>query len=280
VNVSKPCALTILEMASTSCNSNTPSNATSAPVIMDKRRQVELSKFLSHLLRHSAHKQGLAISSDGFAAIADILALDRSKRRNFTKDEIIFSVHHCAKQRFALKEINDTLFIRANQGHSMPDIDVEMRRLTLENCASILTLDARGALAVHGSYMGNWPKIVASGGLSRMTRQHIHLAKGLAGDAGVVTGMRANCNLLIYVDVARALSAGIAFFESQNGAILTPGLGDSGILPLRYVSRAVNLKSGKDIDLAQINAHISHSNEEATENTKEEMPQIDNLDPY
>ncbi len=41
--------------------------------------------------------------------------------------------------------------------------------------------------AVHGSYMKNWPSI-HSQGISRMNRTHIHLAPGLPGEGGVISG--------------------------------------------------------------------------------------------
>lgn len=49
------------------------------------------------------------------------------------------------------------------------------------------------AEAVHGSYLHNWSSIKQQG-LSRMNRTHIHLAPGLPGEDGVVSG-----NLLLLV---------------------------------------------------------------------------------
>lgn len=43
------------------------------------------------------------------------------------------------------------------------------------------------AEAVHGSYFRNWSSIQQQG-LSRMNRTHIHLAPGLPGEDGVISG--------------------------------------------------------------------------------------------
>ena len=64
--------------------------------------------------------------------------------------------------------------IRANQGHSLP-----IASAALLSPVTALTLPAlipEGSAIVHGSYLPVWPLILASGGLSRMTRSHIHFA--------------------------------------------------------------------------------------------------------
>jgi 2'-phosphotransferase len=63
-----------------------------------------------------------------------------------------------------------------------------------------------------------------------MSRKHIHFAKSL--DA--VSGKRSDCNLLVYVDMAKAMDDGIVFYESSNGVILTEGI--DGILDPKYLS--------------------------------------------
>jgi hypothetical protein len=62
----------------------------------------------------------------------------------------------------------------------------------------------------------------AKQGLSRMNRQHIHLAQGLGQD-GVISGMRASSRILIYINLAAAMRKDIKFYLSRNGVILTPG---------------------------------------------------------
>ena len=42
-------------------------------------------------------------------------------------------------------------------------------------------------------------------GLSKMNRTHIHFASGLPQDQQVLSGMRGDCEVYIYIDLAKAL---------------------------------------------------------------------------
>lgn len=59
-------------------------------------------------------------------------------------------------------------------------------------------------------------------GLSRMNRNHIHLAQGVPGDA-VISGMRNSAQVLIYINLPLALASGLKFFISANGVVLCEG---------------------------------------------------------
>ncbi|XP_075902791.1 tRNA 2'-phosphotransferase 1 isoform X2 [Nelusetta ayraudi] len=96
------------------------------------------------------------------------------------------------------------------------------------------------AEAVHGSYFCNW-SCIQQQGLSRMKRTHIHLAPGLPGEDGVISGMRKDCDLAVYVDIPKALADGIKFFWSENGVLLTEGNTEGMLLP-KYFSRALRLR--------------------------------------
>ena len=65
-----------------------------------------------------------------------------------------------------------------------------------------------------------------------MNRNHIHLATGVSEDSKVVSGMRSNCNILIYIDMELAMKDGIKFFKSKNNVVLTEGI--NGILSTKY----------------------------------------------
>jgi 2'-phosphotransferase len=103
---------------------------------------------------------------------------------------------------------------------------------------------------------------LATQGLSKMTRQHIHLAQGVAGDGAIsgttginylqsrkckcsritlssrviILGMRKSSQILIYVDIESALRAGLKFYLSQNGVVLTPG-DERGMLGPEFFSK-------------------------------------------
>ena len=85
--------------------------------------QVQLSKYLSFVLRHGAQKEGIAIRPDGFCFVKDIL--DKPKAKKFTLDHIKQVVEDNDKKRFELTEIEGVLMIRAVQGHSIQVVKTE-----------------------------------------------------------------------------------------------------------------------------------------------------------
>ena len=97
-----------------------------------------------------------------------------------------------------------------------------------------------------------------------MSRNHIHIAQGLAGDTVISgalfpspqpqwentdfgTGMRNSADIFIYIDLQKALDAGYKFQLSANGVILTAG-NEKGFLPPEFFSRVERRvgKSGRE----------------------------------
>jgi 2'-phosphotransferase len=96
---------------------------------------------------------------------------------------------------------------------------------------------------IHGTNLGAWNSIAHDPkGLRRMNRNHMHFATGLLGQDGVISGMRQNCTVLIYVDLHKALDAGVEFFKSENGVVLTEGIDGTGCLPKEYFKTVVSNK--------------------------------------
>lgn len=199
--------------------------------------KTRLSKTLSYVLRHGAEKEGLAIRPDGFVPVNDLLANPKFRELSF---EILQSiVQEDNKQRYHLVQdvnqdgIPSDWIIRANQGHSLKSIEVEGRDISSAGEVQ---------MAIHGTNRKAWASIEKQG-LSRMARNHIHIAQGLAGGA-VISGMRNSAEIFIYVDLQKALDAGYKFQLSANGVILTPG-NDEGFLPPEFFSR-VERRVGKN----------------------------------
>ena len=70
-------------------------------------------------------------------------------------------------------------------------------------------------------------------GLSKMKRNHIHFAKSY----DIAAGIRKNAEVFIYIDVHNSILNGIKFYESDNGVILSPGIGDNGIITSKYFKK-------------------------------------------
>ncbi|XP_067374016.1 tRNA 2'-phosphotransferase 1 [Channa argus] len=175
---------------------------------------------------------------DGFLFVDEVLAHPQFQSYSLEDMERIVATND--KQRFKLRSHPEDgrLQIRANQGHSVQVTDLELKPVL----AGSPDCPANG---VHGSYLHNWSSIQQHG-LSRMKRTHIHLASGLPGEDGVVSGMRKDCDLAIFIDVPKALADGIKFFWSENGVLLTTGDAEGKLLP-KYFSQALRMRPTRSI---------------------------------
>lgn len=124
-------------------------------------RDTRISKALSYLLRHNAEKEGLSMQTDGYVNLDEILGHASISRWSSTREDIVRVVANCKKQRFHLKKVllseegkeekeEEIFLIRANQGHSLKNVQVEMTELQvdgpdeklLENCIHGTSYDA------------------------------------------------------------------------------------------------------------------------------------------
>jgi len=145
--------------------------------------------------------------------------------------------------------------IRANQGHSI--------KVEEEGLLEAITLESElPATVVHGTTHRAWPQILSSGGLKKMTRNHVHFASGLpagfeplegandtqseAQKEPVISGMRNTSSVLVFIDMKKALEGGLKFWKSANGVILSEGNGN-GVVPLAYFARVEERKRGVGI---------------------------------
>ncbi|KAG0652174.1 tRNA 2 -phosphotransferase 1 [Hyphodiscus hymeniophilus] len=236
-------------------------------------REVAVSKALSKLLRHAAADAGLALDREGFARVDQVVssscrALDavllRKRKRwrvymmkwprlrslKITFEDIKTTVSDNAKQRFSMKpnpaltsipdlasEEPSDWVIRANQGHS----------IAIESAALLapITLEAGNVpeVVIHGTYFAFYQPILETGGLKKMSRNHIHFSTGLPEDKqGVISGMRNDAEILVYVDIEKSLQdGGMLWWVSENGVVLTEG-DEHGILPTKYWKKVVGRK--------------------------------------
>ncbi|KAL2124129.1 hypothetical protein VTJ04DRAFT_494 [Mycothermus thermophilus] len=227
------------------------------------RREVDLSKALSRLLRHQAANAGIELDKEGYAALDAVLKWGPLRSLAPTFSEIRDVVDNSDKKRFALKPnpaTNPSLdesstdpahwLIRANQGHSIKlESEHLLKPLSLPSPDGAPLPDGAVPIppvVVHGTYFAFWPAIVASGGLKPMSRTHVHFSTGLPEDqeSGVISGMRRDAELVIYVDVERCMrETGMKWWISDNGVVLTEG-GEEGLVPTRYFKEVVGRSQG------------------------------------
>ncbi|KAK7941208.1 uncharacterized protein PG986_013595 [Apiospora aurea] len=168
--------------------------------------------------------------------------------------------------------------IRANQGHS-----IELASEALHASITLEAANVPDVI-VHGTYFAFWPAIVESGGLKKMGRTHVHFGTGLPEDGSptttataassgsgskepqvheavdeaaaapakeerggkpkVISGMRADAEILMFVDVEASLRNGdMKWWLSSNGVVLTEG-DENGCVPLKYFKEVRGRRQG------------------------------------
>ena len=196
---------------------------------------VELSKFMSWFLRHNLENSGITYDPGGWVRVSDLINyynINYSTRNSITIDNIVEVVKNCVKQRFSTRGEGQGMEIRANQGHSVCNIS---------NSWLLTRITEPLPVCVHGTTLEAW-NLIKNTGLSRMSRQHIHMASGIPGDNQVISGMRSTSQVVIYIDMTKAMCDGIPFYMSSNGVILSPGP-----IPIEYFSSVVDRMTGRSI---------------------------------
>lgn len=197
-----------------------------------------LSKSLAWLLRHHVVDKKLTISSDGYVLWNDIVKLQQFNK--YTIEDVKHVVDTNDKKRFSLKEEDGKFYIRANQGHSQQVAD----KIKEDELLTKLTEPLE--LVVHGTtYLAL--KEIQKSGLNKMGRSHIHFAisENFISGNKEQSGIRSNCQVLIYLNMKSAMADGIEFYISENKVVLSSGI--NGLIDKKYFSKIVDRKTGKTV---------------------------------
>lgn len=154
------------------------------------------------------------MDQEGFVKISDILALSRFSK--YTLENVMTIIDKDEKSRYFVKEENGVFYIRANQGHT-----IKLERLHLTPIKSRDELPGE-KLVLHGTYKKAW-QLIKHQGLSKMKRNHVHFTVSTPNSDTIISGVRHNVEVLIYVDIDKAIADGIEFFLSHNNVVLTEG---------------------------------------------------------
>lgn len=73
-------------------------------------------------------------------------------------------------------------------------------------------------------------------------RNHVHFASQIPREGKVISGMRQDCEIAVYLDIDKALLSDMRLFLGSNGVILTPGF--DGVIPVVCLERIVCLSTG------------------------------------
>jgi putative RNA 2'-phosphotransferase len=160
---------------------------------------VDLSKTVSHALRHKPWLYELELDAEGWTPVDALLdALHVKPRfRAATRDDLVAMMAAADKQRFEL----DGDRIRALYGHSIPGRIVKQRA-------------EPPAILLHGTAPASVP-VIREHGLLPMRRQYVHLS---ADDdtARQVGGRRAAKPVILTVRAGEAHAAGVPFWYGNE----------------------------------------------------------------
>lgn len=171
---------------------------------MNEKNIKRISKFLSLLLRHQPETIGLKLDKNGWAMIDELIAKSKRRNMNLSIDVLREVVANNDKKRFSFNE--DETMIRANQGHSLKTIDLELKAIQPPEFL----------------YHGTVPKFISSiksGGLKKMSRQHVHLSQDL--QTATKVGSRRGVPIILTVRSGEMNTKGFEFYQSKNGVWLT-----------------------------------------------------------
>jgi putative RNA 2'-phosphotransferase len=151
----------------------------------DKKR---ISKFLSLILRHKPELIALELDENGWASVDDILS-NKKQKVDFQQLKEVVETNDKKRFSFNLEETK----IRANQGHSLKDVDLDLAPQTPPN------------ILYHGT-VSKFMDPIKKSGLLKMNRQHVHLSKDK--ETATIVGKRRGKPILLEIDTMRMMEAG------------------------------------------------------------------------
>lgn len=180
---------------------------------MNNDKQIQISKFLSLVLRHRPEMIGIQLDKNGWTDIRDLIEKANHYGISFDRETLHQIVAINSKKRFAFNESMEK--IRASQGHS---IDIE------------LGYEKRKppAILFHGT-CDRFVDSILKTGLEKRGRQHVHLSSDL--DTSITVGQRHGKPFVFKVFAEQMYNDDFEFFISENGVWLTDNV------PTKYLRR-------------------------------------------
>jgi len=166
-------------------------------------KTIEVSKFLSLVLRHEPGKIGITLDENGWTDCRELIDAAGRRGKKFSYETLLEVVRTSDKQRFALSE--DGKRIRANQGHS---VKVDLA----------LPVSTPPDRLYHGT-VSKFIESIRESGLNKGARHHVHLSPDLKTATKV--GQRRGEALILTIRAAEMSAAGYGFYVSENGVWLT-----------------------------------------------------------
>jgi putative RNA 2'-phosphotransferase len=179
---------------------------------MQRERAIRISKFLSLVLRHEPSAAGIALDSEGWVGIHDLLAGMARRGLQIDRTELDEVVRTSDKHRFAIS--SDHLRIRANQGHSVA-VNLGLQPIAPPD-------------ALYHGTVGRSVSSIMQTGLEKGARQYVHLSEDV--QTATRGGARRGRPIILKIAAGEMYAAGFCFLRSENGLWLTEHV------PPQYIS--------------------------------------------
>lgn len=171
---------------------------------MNEKDKKQISKFLSLVLRHQPEYIDLKLNENGWAEIDELIQKSKSKNLKFTLSELEEIVITNDKQRFAFNDNKSK--IRANQGHSVKTIDLQLKAIQPPS------------FLYHGT-VAKFIESIKNTGLQKRSRQHVHLSE--ERETATKVGSRRGVPIILSVRSLEMHQKGYEFYRSENKVWLT-----------------------------------------------------------
>ncbi|MCL1918619.1 MAG: RNA 2'-phosphotransferase [Peptococcaceae bacterium] len=165
------------------------------------KKDIEVSKFLSYVLRHNPEAIGLSLDNEGWVEIDMLVKGAQRAGKSFDIALIQKIVAENDKKRFAISE--DGLRIRAVQGHSTVAITFAEK--------------TPPAFLYHGTAT-RFLKSIMKEGIKPGNRHHVHLSEDR--QTAISVGMRYGTPVVLKIETLCMLEHGLKFFQAENGVWL------------------------------------------------------------
>lgn len=178
---------------------------------MQSKKDIEIGRFISLILRHHPESAGITLDEHGWAD-TDILTEKAAKKfHGFTFADLERIVRENNKQRYSFNE--DKTKIRANQGHSIA-VNMEFTSVTPPD----VLYHGTGEKSIDG---------ILSNGIQKMSRQYVHLSADC--ETAVNVGKRHGKPVVLQIAANKMFNDGYRFYLSENKVWLTD------FVPAKYI---------------------------------------------
>lgn len=171
---------------------------------MSDQNHTETSKFLSYVLRHKPEDLALAVDSEGWVCLDELIEKSKKKGIILTKEIIDSIIEDSSKKRFSFSQ--DGKRIRALQGHSTPAVDIEYEEIQPPQ------------ILYHGTAQ-KFILAIKEQGLKAGSRHYVHLSA--TPEVAKEVGQRHGKAVVLTIKSLEMYRKDFKFFQAENGVWLT-----------------------------------------------------------